>query len=227
MSVAPALSRGTVTRLAAFSAGLQVRAQRVAHGGVNDCVEIRLPPLAAYALFGGAVAEKSSTPVDLLDIARDATQKLLDKLQSTTQWSERFSAVETFLGQAFMGSQRRIPPQLTRAWNALERSQGQIPIHALAKSLHWSERHLVNQFVAYFGIQPKAAARRLRFSRAFQLISSEPAGDLCDIAAQAGFSDQSHMTREFQTFAGLSPTILRKARFSDLPGIPATALGSL
>jgi AraC-like DNA-binding protein len=53
---------------------------------------------------------------------------------------------------------------------------------------------------------------------------STHSGDLGSIAAQAGFSDQSHMTREFQTFAGLTPGVLRTARFDHLPGIPAAVL---
>jgi transcriptional regulator GlxA family with amidase domain len=85
---------------------------------------------------------------------------------------------------------------------------------------------LANRFHAYFGVRPKATARRLRFSHAFDMISSQPAGDLSMIAAQTGFSDQSHMTREFQIFSGLTPGILRTARFSDLPGIPAAVLES-
>jgi transcriptional regulator GlxA family with amidase domain len=94
----------------------------------------------------------------------------------------------------------------------------------LARAIGWSERHLIKQFRVYFGVRPKAAARRLRFSYAFDMLSTHPTGDLSTIAAQAGFSDQSHMTREFQTFSGVSPGVLRTARFDDLPGIPAAVL---
>jgi hypothetical protein len=34
------------------------------------------------------------------------------------------------------------------------------------------------------------------------------------------------MTREFRDLSGLTPAALRKARFSDLPGIPAAALSN-
>jgi AraC-like DNA-binding protein len=64
----------------------------------------------------------------------------------------------------------------------------------------------------------------LRFSYAFDMLSAHPNGDLSTIAAQAGFSDQSHMTREFQTSCGATPSVLRKARFDDLAGIPAAVL---
>jgi AraC-like DNA-binding protein len=219
-----ALSPGFTARLCAFSAGLQVQAQRVWHTGVNDCVEIRLPPLAAFALFGGAVAESNQTPLDLLDVARQPVRILLDQLQAASEWRDRLAAVDQFLAGAFAQSRKRIPPELIWAWKTLERSHGQVAIRSLSRKIGWSERHLINQFCAYFGTRPKAVARRLRFSNAFNLITSRPADDLSTIAAQAGFSDQSHMTREFRDFSGLTPAVLRTARFDDLPGIPAAAL---
>jgi AraC-like DNA-binding protein len=220
----PALSCGSASRLDAFSAGLQVPAQRVRHAGVNDCVEVRLPPLAAYALFGGAIVERNRAPVDLLEIAPLPTKILLEQLRGTGDWGARLLAVDRFLARGFGESRERIRPELAWAWRTLERSDGQIAVRALAETIGWSERHFINQFRAYFGVRPKTAARRLRFSRAFSDVLAGPGHDLCAIAAQAGFSDQSHMTREFRDLSGLTPALLRKARFSDLPGIPAAAL---
>lgn len=224
VTLRPALSARSTSRCTAFSAGLQLHAQRVLHSGVNDCVEIRLPPLTAYTMFGGAMVEPSSAPVDLLDVTRESTLRLLEVLQTTSVWQDRFNAVDDFLSRALRASQRHIPPQLMWAWRALESSHGQVPVHWLAAEVEWSERHLINQFRAYFGSRPKAVARRLRFARAFNLLALQPAGDLCAIALQSGFSDQSHMTREFRHFAGLTPNVLREARFCDLPGIPAGIL---
>jgi AraC-like DNA-binding protein len=222
----PALGRGSASRLDAFCAGLQVPAQRVRHAGVNDCVEIRLPPLAAYALFGGAVVERNSAPIDLLAIAPLATRVLLDQLRAKGDWAARLVAVDEFLARGFAESRARIRPELVWAWQALERSHGQVAVRALARNIGWSERHFTQQFRAYFGVRPKAAARRLRFSRACSDVLAGQSLDLCTIAAQAGFSDQSHMTREFRDLSGLTPAALREARFTDLPGIAAAALAN-
>jgi len=219
-----ALGAGESTRSSAFFAGLQVQSQCVLHAGINDCVEIRVPPLAAYALFGGAMAEFNREPVSLLDAAPEAIGLLLDQLRETSRWEHRLAAVDRFLAHGFAESKRRIPAELAWAWETLDRSHGQVPIRVLARAIGWSERHLINQFRAYLGVRPKAASRRLRFSHALSMVSTHPAGDLGAIAAEAGFSDQSHMTREFQTFAGVTPGVLLNARFDDLPGIPAAVL---
>jgi AraC-like DNA-binding protein len=220
----PALSCGSASRLEVFAAGLQVPAQRVRHAGVNDCIEVRLPPPAAYALFGGAIVERNRAPVDLSEIAPLPITILLDQLRAARDWGTRLLAVDRFLARGFAESRERIRPELAWAWHTLERTEGQVAVRTLAKTIGWSERHFVTQFCAYFGVRPKAAARRLRFSRAFSDVLASPGSDLCTIAARAGFSDQSHMTREFRDLSGLTPAALRKARFSDLPGIPAAAL---
>jgi AraC-like DNA-binding protein len=224
MTLRPALRSGDSTRSNAFSAGLQVQAQRVSHAGSNDCVEIRLPPLAAYALFGGAMAEPNREPMSLLDAAPQSISMLLDQLQAKSSWERRLAAVDRFLALGLAESKRRIPPELTWAWEILDRSHGETSIRSLARTIGWSERHLINKFRAYCGVRPKTAARRLRFSHAFDLVSTHPTGNLSAIAAQAGFSDQSHMTREFQSFAGVTPGVLQSARFDDIPGIPAAVL---
>jgi AraC-like DNA-binding protein len=224
VTLQPALSSGSSSRLYAFHAGLQVQAQRVTHTGINDCVEIRLPPLAAYALFGGAMAEPNSEPVNLLDTAPQLISILLDRLRDTGAWEQRLAAVNQFLQHGFADSTWRPSGELIWAWETFERSHGQIAIRALAQAIGWSERHLIDRFRTHFGVRPKATARRLRFSHALNLVITHPTRDLSMIAAQAGFSDQSHMNREFQTFSGLTPGVLRTARFNDLPGIPAAVL---
>jgi AraC-like DNA-binding protein len=224
MTLQPALRPGGSTRSSAFSAGLQLPAQCVSHAGSNDCIEIRLPPLAAYAVFGGALAEPNQEPVSLLDIAPQRIGMLLDQLRATSKWELRLAAVDRFMAWGFAESTRRIPPELIWAWNNFERSHGQVSVRSIARIIGWSERHLSNQFRAYFGTLPKAAARRLRFAHAHHLVSTSPTGDLSNIAAESGYSDQSHMTREFQTFSGVTPGVLRTARFDDLPGIPAAVL---
>jgi len=226
MDLQSALSLGSASRLDAFCAGLQVPAQRVRHAGVNDCVEIRLPPLAAFALFGGAVVERNRAPIDLLKIAPLPTRILLDQLRATRDWGARLLAVDRFLARGFAESSARVRPELAWAWHRLERSHGQVAVRALAEGIGCSERHFANQFLAQFGVRPKTAARRLRFSRAFSDVLAGADSDLCTIAARAGFSDQSHMTREFRDLSGLTPAALRNARFGDLPGIPAAALAN-
>ena len=55
------------------------------------------------------------------------------------------------------------------------------------------------------GLSPKVAARQLRFAEVRRQIEQTPSR-WADIAAGAGYADQSHLNREFRALAGMTPT---------------------
>ena len=66
-----------------------------------------------------------------------------------------------------------------------------------------SRRHLVNRFADDIGAPPKLAARMLRFEHARRRLGSAP---LARLAAECGYADQAHLSREFSELAGAPPT---------------------
>lgn len=62
-------------------------------------------------------------------------------------------------------------------------------------------------FLRNVGLLPKRYLRIERFRIAIERLS--PAASLSDVAIDAQFSDQSHMTREFEHFASMTPGRLR------------------
>jgi transcriptional regulator GlxA family with amidase domain len=76
----------------------------------------------------------------------------------------------------------------------------------LAGEVGWSRRHLTDRFTAEYGLGPKAMARVLRFERARWMIVRAAFPSLAAVAAECGYADQAHMTREWQALAGASPT---------------------
>jgi AraC family transcriptional regulator len=72
--------------------------------------------------------------------------------------------------------------------------------------------HLARVFRRKVGEPVAAYARRLRVQRACRLLS-EPGRGLAEVALEAGFADQSHLTRDFRRVTGTTPARLR-ARLS-------------
>lgn len=72
-----------------------------------------------------------------------------------------------------------------------------------------SSRQMQRRFSAAVGYGPKMFQSILRFQRLL-LLAGRNGGDrgLAELAADAGYADQSHMTRDVQRFAGKSPTAL-------------------
>ncbi len=70
----------------------------------------------------------------------------------------------------------------------------------------WSRRHVTERFRHQLGLPPKAYARLLRFEHATTLLASpDPRNTLADVAVDAGYYDQSHLTRDFVALAGMTP----------------------
>jgi AraC-like DNA-binding protein len=72
-----------------------------------------------------------------------------------------------------------------------------------------SRYSLIRAFKRTFGLSPEDVRRQLRVERARVLLAGS--APLVDIAAAAGFSDQSHMTRELRRLLGISPAAYRRA----------------
>jgi len=83
---------------------------------------------------------------------------------------------------------------------------------ALAEEAGVHPIHLARVFRRKFGESVAAYARRLRVQRACRLLS-EPGRGLAEVALEAGFADQSHLTRDFRRVTGTTPARLR-ARLS-------------
>jgi AraC-like DNA-binding protein len=96
------------------------------------------------------------------------------------------------------------------ATRLIQRSNGILAVRDIAHRLGCSERHLRRTLVAAVGLSPKQYARIVRFRYAMHLVvrTRQP---LAGIALDLGYTDQSHMTREFTAVSGRTPLVLRRA----------------
>ncbi len=78
-------------------------------------------------------------------------------------------------------------------------------VSVLTRDIGLSERAFERRFVAHVGLTPVQYRRLSRFRGVLRLYSTG-IRDWASLAAATGFSDQSHLVREFGAFAGLTPT---------------------
>ena len=183
------------------------------HDGRLQCVEIDFAPWASTVLLGASVVPKDG-PVALADLLGRDADTLIERLAAAPNWGERFVLLDALFSARIARSNHLPRREVRWAWDQLERSAGTMPIRALSRAIGWSDRHFASCFRDGTGMSPKTAARMVE-------------GDgitLADTAAACGYSDQSHFTREFGAFVGCTPAAYRAARFTDLPGTPASVL---
>lgn len=96
---------------------------------------------------------------------------------------------------------------------ALQRG-GLVSVDGLAEAAGVSRQHLTRVFREDVGVTPKLYCRLARFHAALAYVGRGRGLDWAEIAAEAGYADQSHMIAEFREFSGRTPgAFLRERTF--------------
>jgi AraC-like DNA-binding protein len=104
--------------------------------------------------------------------------------------------------------QARMPPPDSLVAEAVRRLMPWRPtgIGLLTEDLAISESQLRRRFLAEVGIGPKTLQRTLRFQGYLALAQATRPGSLvADLAAEVGYADQAHLSRECVRLTGLTP----------------------
>ena len=88
-------------------------------------------------------------------------------------------------------------------------------IDDVAAELEMSSRHIRRIMLADVGITPKAYQRVVRMQRFLQL--AEEGTGLAVASAEAGYADQSHLTRDVRALSGVTPATLLDERTDPYP----------
>ena len=106
---------------------------------------------------------------------------------------------------------RRPPPWLNEARDLLHARPGQsLRLSEVAEVIGVHPVHLTRTFRIHYGVTVGAYLRNLRLEQAARALA-DSTSTIADIAAQAGFYDQSHFTRTFKRKFSLTPQEYRRA----------------
>ena len=179
-------------------------------GGDADVVGVRFRSQGAFALLECPqhLAADEIPEVDALGLRwlSEATRRA----QSAATPRAALRLLEEALLLRLQRRTRRADPRVAAVVSAIEASAGDLRIEEAALAAGTSRRHLERLFVEQVGLGPKTLARLLRFQAAAARVVGEPSAALASVSGDSGYFDQSHMIRDFMTFAGTSPDDLRR-----------------
>lgn len=187
-------------RYDALIGGLHLTPAVITHDGRQSGLQVALSPVGCRALLGLPAGELGGLDVDAGALLGDgAVAEIRERLVHATDWPSRFAHLDAWLDKRI--NPGKVRPEITHAWGRIARN---VPVSQVAEEIGWSNRHLTNRFRAETGLKPKEAARVARFDRARRSLS--PHRRIAEVAAAHGYTDQSHLVREFRALAGCTPS---------------------
>ncbi len=175
-------------------------------GAGADVVGIRLRPGAAASVLGSAVSELCDRRVPLDALWGIPAAELAERLADLATAAERRRLLALAVRRRIENAVLDLP--VLAAVQALGR-----PCATgtdVAGQVGLSPRQLRRRFVHQVGYGPKTYERVMRFRRFLDLTAGghRRRVGLATLAAEAGFADQAHLTRECRRLAGSTPAQL-------------------
>lgn len=163
-------------------------------------------PGACRYLFGVPAGELAEQHTPLEELWGGDALARLDELPAASNPDRVLDTLETLLS-ARLPRLRALHPAVA---HALERFAFGAEVGEVVRRTGYSHRRFIAQFEHAVGLTPKRYCRVLRFRRTLAQLS-DPRLALAAVAQEAGYSDQAHFSREFSSFAGISPGRYRRA----------------
>jgi AraC-like DNA-binding protein len=166
----------------------------------------------SVGMRGNSVPRFDSAPLCDRPLARALTSlgEELERPLTSSDADERCRGLLRQLIQSHAGEDAPIPEE-DRVARAIRRVQTHLQQHVtecvalddLAELAHLSKSYLIRTFQRAVGLPPHSYHVQLRIARAARLLAT--GASLSRAAADAGFADQSHLSRKFKSAYGLTP----------------------
>lgn len=107
----------------------------------------------------------------------------------------------------FKQERKQIPadPTLLKAGVAMREAKGTMPVNQVATAAHATVRTLERKFKKSSGYTVKDVSGLMRFEQVRNQLWHYPDSNLASLAHEFGYTDQSHLSREFKRYTGSTP----------------------
>jgi AraC-like DNA-binding protein len=178
----------------------------------RELAAIRIKAEWAGPLLGIDPPAFEDQVVDLFTVCPRIADRLHDALWHTRTPEESVRVLAAAIRGRFDAASAPPSAIASAALERVRRTAGRVTCDRLAAGLGVSDRHFRRHVVDSTGVSPKAYARVLRFVASMLEADRDVRPSWADIAARAGYCDQSHLIRECEALSGASPAALHAER---------------
>lgn len=133
------------------------------------------------------------------------------KLQSTLNTlikEEKIDEAIAHVKEYFLNAHSQIPSDslIFKAGIAMREANGSIPVSQVAEAAHATVRTLERKFKQSSGYTVKDVSALIRFEQVRNHLWLHPNSNLAGLAHELGYTDQSHLSKEFKRYSGTTPS---------------------
>jgi AraC-like DNA-binding protein len=187
----------------AFVVGAMTRPLLLPPGAGAGLLGVRFRPGMATAFLRVPAAALTDDRAPLEAIWQDGAQ-VADYVGSAAGADEAIARLAEAL-TARLPRIAGIPPDLRAAVDRITARGGRVDVARLAASLGITRQHLARRFAAHVGVTPKTFCRTVRLWEVLRAARRGPVR-WARLAADLGYSDQSHLVADFRSLTGLTPS---------------------
>ena len=165
-----------------------------------EIIAIRCYPWTVFDLLGLPSDKKG---VHIFEHPITGLHASLSKLVAAGQIAEAINHVQ----QYFLDARSRIPmdSMLFKAGVAMRKANGTLPVSQVAAAAHATVRTLERKFKQSSGHTIKDVSGLMRFEQVRNHLWHYPDANIAGLAHDLGYTDQSHLSREFKRYSGTTP----------------------
>ena len=172
----------------------------------TDLIFVFFHPYAMKVITGIPCDIFATANIDMDDLGIPDFKVLKKMVLDAEDDDKAINIIEDFITRRLSeNSDTNIVKRMMAACNEMEQHPS-TSIDTLAERACLGERQFRRVFEEYVGMAPKMMIRTKRCLQACRAIQSLDITDFKDIVYGLGFTDHSHMNKEFKSFAGMSPT---------------------
>lgn len=173
-------------------------------GGASAVVGVHFKPGGAAAFFGATLPTLRNRTELLEDLWGPSARELRERLQAAASPQHALHLMHEHLLRRLRDA-TPIDPLAAFAISAFRRDPARARVEPVQRASGCTPAQFIRRFEQATGLTPKRYARVLRLGVLLpQLVRCGPR-DWAQIAAGAGYFDQSHLIREFRQLAGITP----------------------
>ena len=173
-----------------------------------EIIAVRCFPWTVFDLLG---LPSGKGGVRLFEHPVAGLQPALNKWVEAGRIDEALAQVKQYFLNA--RSQIAIDSMLFKAGAAMREANGAMPVSQVAAAAHATVRTLERKFRQSSGYTVKDVSGLMRFEQVRNQLWLYPDSNIAGLAHELGYTDQSHLSREFKRYSGTTPAAFaRKAK---------------